>query len=129
LPTDPGLGLSVGLNAFSTITAGLANIASGGTLVIFAGTYSEPVVAFNVPLGAIDISTNPGDPATPTEVAINGNVLLAKDAIFNLVGVTTGAGVSSAANLTFAGTVDGPAGLIVQGSAALTFRSPVGGAI
>jgi len=49
--TDPGLGLVVGVNAFSTITAALSNVASGGTVVVFGGTYTESV-NFNLPLAA-----------------------------------------------------------------------------
>ena len=126
--TDPGLGLTVGVNAFSTITAGLANVAPGGTLVIFGGTYSEPSVNFNVPLSAIDIATNPSDsPVNPTVTIGNAVTLSTSDDLRPARAWPTGTGTSHAANLTFGSTVDGPGGMTVIGTAALTFNGPVGG--
>jgi autotransporter-associated beta strand protein len=124
--TDPGLGLIVGANAFPTISAGLANVAPGGTLVLFGGTYTEPIVDFNVPLAAVDIASNPSDPTIMATVTLVGAITLANDTTFDLAGVPTGTGVSSAANLTFGSTLDGTGAMTINGNGALTFNGPVG---
>jgi autotransporter-associated beta strand protein len=127
--SDPDLGLLVGVNAFATITAGLVHVAPGGTLVLFGGTYPESTVNFNVPLGAIDIATNPGDPVVLSTVTMNGAVTLASDLTFDLIGVATGTGVSTAANLAFGSTVDGPGSMTINGNAMVGFNGPISTAI
>jgi uncharacterized repeat protein (TIGR03803 family) len=126
--TDPGLGLVMGTTAFSTITSALANLAPGGTLVIFGGNYTEATVNFNTVHGAIDIATNPSDSPVIATVSIINAVTLTNSASVNLQGLA-GIGSSSAANLTFGSTVDGPGGLTVSGNAGLTFGGPVSAAV
>jgi autotransporter-associated beta strand protein len=123
--TDPGLNLLVGANAFASIGAGLANVVTGGTLVVFGGTYIGPVF-IGGPLAAIDVATNPSDSPVIANVTMVNGVTLATNTMFALQGVTTGTGSSTPAGLTFAAPVDGPGGLTVTGGAALGFDGPVG---
>jgi Bacterial Ig domain/Putative Ig domain len=127
--TDPGLHLVLGGNAFSTITAGLAHVSSGGTLVIFGGAYTEPSVNFNVMLNAVNIATNPSDtPLSPT-VTISGPVTITDSETFDLTGVPTGTGTSTAANLTLNSTESGPGTMTIEGNAGVTFGGAVSGAV
>ncbi|OWK44982.1 Flagellar hook-length control protein FliK [Fimbriiglobus ruber] len=65
-----------GVNAFATISAGVAAVASGGTVIANAGLYHENVV-INKPLtltGAnTGVSGSSGSRTTETEVLTNGN--------------------------------------------------------
>ena len=127
--TDPGLGLQIGVNAFSTIAAALPAVQTNGTVVLFGGTYSEPSVNFNVPLSAVDIATNPSDsPVSPT-VTITNAVTLADNENFALTGIMTGTGSSVAANLDLASSEAGPGTLTITGTAGVTFEGPVSGAV
>jgi hypothetical protein len=127
--SDPGLGLQIGVNAFSTIAAALAAAQTGTMLTIFGGTYNEPAVNFNVALAGVNLATNPSDsPVSPT-VTISNAVLISVPEIFSLQGVTTGVVGSMTANLIFGATVDGTGALTIQGNAGLTFAGPVSAAV
>jgi autotransporter-associated beta strand protein len=124
--TDPGLGLTVGVTAFSTISDALAHLSDGDTLVIFGGTYDEPAINIDKALSVIDIATNPSDsPVIPT-VTITSPVTLTDNAVFGLVRDTNTTN-SQDGSLVFDSTVDGPGGIWAWGNGPLTFNAPVGG--
>jgi hypothetical protein len=104
--TDPGLGLQVGVNAFSTVSAALGNVGSGGTLVLFGGTSSDASVNINVPLGLIEVSQNPGDSPVLPGVTIGGaisNVVQLK--VDAATGLTLSGACSFSGPVTLAGTL------------------------
>jgi Putative Ig domain/Bacterial Ig domain len=120
--TDPGLGLMVGFNAFSMISAALSHIASGGTLVLYGGTYDEPALNINVPLSALDIASNPHDSVASSTVTISNPVTLSSSVTF-----TTGAG-SGPGNIIFSSSLDGPGSLTLSGGVSVTFNGNAGSA-
>jgi Putative Ig domain/Bacterial Ig domain len=119
--TDPGLGLTIGVNAFSTITAALPHVTPGGTLVLFGGTYNEPAVDFTAVLGAINIETNSSDTPASSTVTIASPMTLSTSETFTTVG-----GSSAATNILFGSTVDGPGGLTVIGGVSLALNGNAG---
>ena len=93
--------LMFGVNAFSDIPSAIAASSSGGTIVVFGGTYPA-AVDINQNLAPFQISVN-STIAGETTVAVNGAVTLTSAASFVATGVGTG---GTPANLTFGSTVN-----------------------
>src|SRR5262249_55258309 len=125
---DPIGGLVFGYNAFSDIQSAINQVAAGGTVAVYGGTYTTPATLdLNKAPAAIAAPVNPVIPAEAT-VAVNEAVTLSQNATFVETGVGAGA---VAANLAFGSKVDaatpGGAGLTVNGSTVQTFAGAVGG--
>jgi autotransporter-associated beta strand protein len=118
---DPlGSSLVFGYNAFADVPSALGQVAAGGTVVLFGGTYGA-AVDVNKPLTGFQAAVNPTVP-TETAVAVNGAVTLD-------VGTTLSpGGTFAAADLVFGSTINGPQGLTInEGPAHVTFQGALGG--
>jgi autotransporter-associated beta strand protein len=102
---DPVGGLVFGYTAFADIQSGLDAVISGGTLVVFGGTYAA-AVNFNKALNPIQVSTNSTVPAE-TVVTVSGAATVSANTTISL----TGAAGGTAADLTFGSTINGAANL------------------
>jgi hypothetical protein len=140
--SDPGLGLSIGTTAFSSVAAALGNLGAGGTLVLFGGTNTGADITSSVPLASITVAINPKDSPGSSTVTIAGPVSnvaslnVAPASTLTLGGTSTVSGTvsvwgtlvvagkltaggvqltGSSSILTGSGTVLGP--VVVEGSA------------
>jgi autotransporter-associated beta strand protein len=115
---DPIGNLVFGYSAFSDVQTAIEKVAPGGTVVVYAGTYSTPATLnIDQPLNAIDVAVNPSVAAGGT-VVLNEAVTLSRNITFDATGVGTG---STPAGLTFGSTVDAAA----AGSNSLAVNGPV----
>ena len=117
--TSAPAGLIFGYNAFDTIPAAMTQVAGGGTVTVYGGTYPA-AVNVNKVVAPIQIATNPNVPGETT-VDITGAVTLNESASFQQNGTTA---------LTFTATIDagdGSESLTVDGTSTLTFGGAVGG--
>jgi hypothetical protein len=116
---DPIGGLVFGYNALSDIQSALNQVASGGTVVVFGGSYANPVV-LSKSLAAIQTALNVDTPGQAL-VTINGSVTLGSSAVFDM----------TSASLNFGSTIDDTAAgtdtLTVSGSQTVTLAAAVGG--
>src|SRR5262249_19019896 len=79
---DPIGGLVFGYNPSSDSQSAINQVAAGGTVAVYGGTYTTPATLdVNKALAAIDASVNPFIPAEAT-VAVNEAVTLSQNATF-----------------------------------------------
>ncbi len=99
--SDPIGGLVFGYDAFADIPSALTQVAAGGTVVVYGGTYSSPIDVTKSLLG-IQASVNPRDASPPAQVTLDGAVTIGTDTAFDMA--TAGLDFGSTVNDDIAGT-------------------------